>query len=105
MQRKTTEITELEARFNRLAEAWRKEASFLSFSDQRAAHWAYRKIIDMGDIVLPLIFREMETGGSDWRHALEILTGANPVGEETWGKPGAAKKAWLDWAQEQGYRW
>ena len=86
MQPKTTKTEELEAAFNKLVKAWHKEADFYSFTDQRAAHWAYRKIIDMGKPVLPLIFREMEADdGSDWRHALEILTGANPLREEMWG--------------------
>ena len=102
MQQKTLEV---EATFNGLVKAWHKEADFYSFSDQRAAHWAYRKIIDLGEPVLPLVFREMEVNGGDWHHALEILTGVNPVSEEMWGKRGAAKKAWLNWAQEQGYQW
>ena len=96
---------ELEATFNELVKAWHKEADFYSFSAQRAAHWAYRKIIDLGEPVLPLIFGEMEANGGDWHHALEIITGANPVTEEMWGERGAAKGAWLHWAKEHGYRW
>ena len=64
------------------------------------------KIVNLGNPVLPLIFRELETSdNTDWHHALEIITGANPVTEDMRGKRGAAKKAWLAWAREQGYRW
>ena len=106
MQPRTDKTAALEAAFNRLVKEWHREADFYSFSDQRAAHWAYRKIIDMGEPILPLIFREMERdGGNDWRHALEIITGMNPVTEEMWGKRGAAKEAWMNWAKGKGYQW
>ena len=106
MQPKTRKTEELEAAFNELLETWHKEAGYWSFSSQRAWHIAYLKIMTMGKPVLPLIFRDLEaTGNSDWHHALEIITGANPVTEDMWGKRGAAKKAWLGWAREQGYRW
>ena len=106
MQPTTRKTEELEATFNELAEVWYREASYWSFSSQRAWHIAYMKIINLGEPALPLIFRELEASGdSDWRHALEIITGANPVTEDMWGKRGAARKAWLDLAREQGYRW
>ena len=106
MQRKTKKAEELESTFKVLVNAWHKEADYWSFSDQRASHWAYRKIIDLGKPALPLILREMEADdNSDWRHALEIITGKNPVTKEMWGERGAAKKAWLNWARQQGYLW
>ena len=106
MQPKAQKTEELEATFNELVKAWHKEADYWSFSDQRAAHWAYRGIIDLGEPALPLILREMESDDSiDWRHALEIITGKNPVTEEMWGEGGAAKRAWFDWAQEEGHQW
>ena len=37
--------------------------------------------------------------------SLEIITGENPVSDEMWGKRGTEKKAWLNWAQEQGHQW
>ena len=106
MQPKTRKTEELEATFNELVEVWCREASYWSFSNQRTWHIAYMKIINLGKPVLPLIFRELEaSGNSDWLHALEVITGVNPVTEDMWGKRGSAKKAWLDWALEQGYRW
>ena len=106
MQPKIQKTEELEATFNELVKIWYKESGYWSFSSQRAWHTAYMKIINLGKPVLPLIFRELETSGnSDWHHALEVITGANPVTEDIWGKCGAAKKAWLDWARKEGYRW
>ena len=106
MQPKTKKTEELESTFKELVDSWNKEAHYWSFSDQRASHWAYRKIIDLGKPALPLILREMEADDNiDWRHALEIITGENPVTEEMWGKSGAARKAWLNWAKQRGHQW
>ena len=106
MQPKADKKTELESTFNELVIAWHKEANYWSFSDQRASHWAYRRIIDLGRPALPLIFRKLEADGDiDWRHALEIITGEDPVTEEMWGERGAARKAWLNWAKQQGHQW
>ena len=103
---KTHNAEELESTFNELAEVWYREAGYWPFSSQRVWHTAYMKIINLGKPTLPLIFRELEaSGNSDWHHALNIITGANPVTEDMWGRSGAAKTAWLDWGREQGYRW
>lgn len=106
MQPKTQKATELETTFYQLAEQWKTETAFWSLSSQRAWNIAYMKIINLGKPVLPLIFRELEaSGNSDWHHALEIITGANPVTADMWGKRGATEKAWLQWGREQGYEW
>ena len=106
MQPKTQKATELEANFSRLADQWERETVFWSLSGQRAWNVSYMKIINLGKPVLPLIFRELEaSGNSDWHHALEIITGENPVTADMWGERGATKKAWLDWGREQGYLW
>ena len=105
MQPKTTKTEELEATFNELVKIWHKETDYYSFTDKVVGHPAYRQIIEMGQPVLPLIFREMEQNGGDWFEALRILTGANPFREEMRGKVIAREKAWLEWAKEHGYEW
>lgn len=106
MQPKARKMEELESTFNDLVKAWQKEADYWSFSDQRASHWAFRRIIDLGEPALPLILRQMEADHNmDWRHALQVITGENPVTEKMWGERGAARKAWLDWAKQKGHQW
>ena len=106
MQPKAKTTPELEASFNALAGQWERETCYWSFSSQRVWNIAYMKIINLGKPVLPLIFRELESSGnSDWHHALEVITGANPVAEDMRGKRGATKGAWLQWAREHGYEW
>ena len=111
MQPKTGKTAELEATFNVLADKWEKETAFHSNDYFIVNHPAYQKIIEMGEAVLPLIFREMETNGGYWFWALRIITGANPEPPPDIPSAGwvaldikAIRKAWLHWAREQGYQ-
>jgi hypothetical protein len=42
-------------------------------------HPAYQRIIEMGQPVMPLIFRELEREPDHWFWALQSITGENPV--------------------------
>ena len=112
MQPKTTKEEELEATFNELVKIWRKETGFHSNDYFIVNHPAYQQIIEMGEAVLPLIFREMETNGGHWFWALRAITGANPEPPPKKLPAGwvgldikAIYKAWLQWGREQGYEW
>ena len=112
MQPKTTKTEELEATFNELARIWRKETGFHSNDYFIVSHPAYQQIIEMGEAVLPLIFREMETSGGHWFWALRAITGANPEPPPKKLPAGwvgldikAIREVWLQWGREQGYQW
>ena len=109
MQPKTQE---LEATFNELVKVWHKETDFHSNDYFIVNHPAYQRIIEMGEAVLPLIFREMETNGGHWSWALRFITGANPEPAPKKLSAGwvaldikAIRKAWLQWGREQGHQW
>ena len=104
MQPKTTKTEELQATFNELAEKWEKETGFIS-NGSRFEHPAYKQIIDMGEQAVPLILRRMEQTGCHWFVALQLITGADPVPRELWGKIMEIEKIWLQWGREQGYQW
>ena len=112
MQPNTTKAKELEATFNELVKAWHKETDFHSNDYFITNNPAYLKIIAMGESVLPLIFREMEKNGGHWFWALRVITRANPEPPPRQLSAGwvgldirAIRKAWLQWGQEQGYKW
>ncbi len=114
MQPKTPETTELEAAFNLLAEAWLKETAFHSNGYSIVKHPAYQQIVELGEVALPLIFRELEKGqmAVHWPYVLRAVTGANtepPPKQLPAGFVGldikAIHEAWLQWGREQGYRW
>lgn len=104
MQPKTRKTEELEATFNELAERWERETGFIS-NGSMFEHPAYKQIIAMGEPAVPLILRRMEQTGCHWFVALRLITGAEPVPRELWGKIMEIEKIWLQWGREQGYRW
>ena len=106
MQPKTTKTAELEATFNELVKQLNRETGLDSVGKRTVEHPAYQQVIGMGEVALPLIFRQMESdAGPHWFEALKAITGANPVPRELWGKIRAMEQVWLEWGREQGYRW
>jgi hypothetical protein len=94
-----------QARFEDLAEIWRDETAHLSSTTAIVKHPAYREIIEMGPIVVPLILRELARRPGHWGPALAQLTGERPVSAGDAGRPEAIAAAWLQWGREQGHSW
>ncbi len=69
----------MEKKFQYLAAIWRAETCYLSSSSAMTRHPAYQEIISMGPAVVPLLLREMAREPDHWWHALQTLTGANPL--------------------------
>lgn len=91
------------AAFDRLADEWEIETALLSSSDQAADHPAHYAIIDMGEPVVPLILARMRSQGGHWFHALQAITGANPVKPSERGNIAAMQAAWQEWGKLNGY--
>jgi hypothetical protein len=93
----------LEQEFSQLARRWRSEIGMFSLIRQKAMHPAYPKIIGMGKNDLPLILRELRTGGGDWLWSLESIARpkVNPALGTTNFKDTVA--ALLKWEEENGY--
>jgi hypothetical protein len=95
--------TDLELTFQELAGQWQEETAHLSSQTQIALHPAYQRIIGLGPVVLPLIFRDLERKRSFWFWALRALTGENPVRSEDQGRVRQMTEAWLTFGRERGY--
>lgn len=95
----------IEAKFQRLAAAWRAETAYTSSSSDLVAHPAFQEIVGMGPAVIPLLLRELENGTGHWHRALRPITGVDPVPPADRGNIGKAAEAWLRWGKEQGYEW
>jgi hypothetical protein len=95
----------LEERFERLAADWHRAVAHHSSSRIRDNHPAYREIMAMGQAVVPLLLRDLETNGRHWFTALAVITGADPVAEEDAGDIAKMAAAWLRWGRENGYQW
>ncbi len=97
------EVGNLKEQFEKLADEWREETKYLSFTQQIAMHSAYQRIIGLGESAIPLILEELSNFGGHWYWALNSITGENPVKKEDRGNISLTKKAWLEWGTEQGY--
>jgi len=86
-------------RFAVWAELWRNETRNISNVSQVIDHYAYRRIIEMGPAVVPLVLKELERAPDFWFYALRRLTGANPVRREHAGNVKKMRDAWLTWAK------
>ena len=97
--------TDPQLAFEALASEWKEQVGGSSFVAEKINHPAYQKIIEMGQVVVPFILRELEQKPTHWFEALKAITGANPVQPEQRGRPKQMAQAWLQWGREQGYEW
>jgi len=91
--------------FETLASQWKEQVGGSSFVAEKTNHPAYQKIIEMGQVVVPFLLRELEQKPTHWFEALKAITGANPVQPEQRGRTKQMAQAWIKWGREQGYEW
>ncbi len=94
-----------ETRFRRLEAAWIAATGVLSDDTDIVNHPAFREIVGVGEVVVPLMLRDLERRPRLWVWALPEITGANPVPASDRGKIRKMTEAWLRWGKENGYRW
>jgi uncharacterized protein (DUF433 family) len=92
-----------EEQFHRLVREWKAGRGPTSSVTRMAAHPAYRQIIGMGEVAVPLLLDELERQPDHWFLALHELTGADPVPKESRGKLREMAAAWLRWGDENGF--
>ena len=94
---------DLEQEFLRLTQQWRAETVFSSSLTEMAAHPAYQRIIGMGRLALPMIFRDLATEPDHWFWALKAITGCDPVPPSHRGNLEMMAADWLAWGKSRGY--
>jgi hypothetical protein len=99
----TTET--VEQRFRRLEATWQAAVCYSSSPSEHWNHPAFREIISLGEVVVPLMLRDLEQAPHLWVWALPEITGADPEPEVPAGNVAKKSEAWLRWGKEQGYRW
>jgi hypothetical protein len=103
LKEKTKTLT-AEARFRKLAKAWKSETELVSKVTKRILHPAYQKIIGMGESAIPLILKDLSVNGpDDWFWALTAITDENPITQKIAGNMTAMTEAWLQWGRNAGY--
>ena len=92
-----------ELKFQLLAESWKEESRFTSFSSKSTQLASYLAIIEMGTTALPFIFKEMKQEPNHWFVALKNIVGENPVSPEHIGNIQLMTNDWLLWAKQKNY--
>lgn len=96
--------SDLEQRFLELAERWREETQFYSTTSPLVEHPAYREILQMGEVAVPWLLRDMAATGARWTLLLREITGENPAIHATPGQVREVQAAWIEWGRER-YPW
>src|SRR5262245_41256831 len=91
------------ARFRRLTALWKRDTLNVSSTTRMVMHPAYQRIIGMGPIAVPLIFRELQERPDWWFWALAAITGVDPVPSSSRGSLDEMSAAWLAWGRRCGY--
>lgn len=97
--------TDLGTRFNALQIAWHQEYGPSSSFTEITRCPSYRKIVNLGKQVLPLIFRDLQRRPEPdhWFDALVEITKVDPVRPKDRGYSRRMAKVWLKWARIHGY--
>lgn len=94
---------ELRDEFARLVSSWKTGRHRRFDVAQMVEHPDYQRIVEMGELAVPLILEELEREVDHWFPALRQLTGASPVPEESKGNLAKMRDAWLGWGRDEDY--
>lgn len=88
-----------DVKFNKLVAKWKKEINIISDFEKIITNSYYLEIINLGKDAIPLILKDLEKNGGHWFHALESLTGENPIPFEYEGMTKKMTELWLTWGR------
>lgn len=94
------EFDRFEYLFKVLNEAWKFDTRYESSATKIVSHPVYQLIIEMGEVMVPVILSEVSSGSNHWFYALRKITGHNPkdAGILDFDK---LRTSWMNWSDEQ----
>jgi len=98
-----TRLSRLEEEFEKLSSTWKRETGMLSSSAQRMQHPSLQRILQMGQMAIPFIIRDLAEKPAWWFSVLRELTEVDPVPGDKKGLLRESADAWIAWAHENGY--
>lgn len=93
------------AEFYNFVNEWKRDTQLISTANELIMHPAYQRIIGMGEKAIPMLLRELHERPDHWFWALEAITGVHPILPSQQGRVDEMAKAWLNWAEDNGYEW
>lgn len=92
---------EVERRFAKYLNQWRRETWFMSSVKKRTANINYLSIVSLGRPAIPLILQDLKRSGDHWFLALRVLADEDPA--EGSGDFNQQREAWLQWGSRKGH--
>ncbi len=90
-------------KFYNLAKKWKEETLIASSVNVIESNPSYLEIIKMERKVLSHIFHDLKSDHAFWFHALEEITGCNPIKYAHRGYVDLMAEDWLKWGEEHKY--
>ena len=76
---------------------WRHDTLVSSSSDEILSHDGFRKIVGLGEHVVPLIIDEIKVRPDHLLAALVLITGEDPAPDSVKGDFQAMANSWISW--------
>jgi hypothetical protein len=99
LAKKVVAIPPIERIFRELVRVWEEDTLYISSSTQILAHPAFQRIIELGDLVVPLLLAEARARPNHLIFALNRITGTDPASPADRGKIVAMAEAWVKWGE------
>jgi hypothetical protein len=88
--------------FKALAEEWHRETAAHSSMTIRQRHSAYRKMVNLGPVIVPMLLQALQEMPDFWFPLLREITKENPVKPDERGDYKKMSDAWLAWGRGRG---
>lgn len=86
--------------FERLKNLWLEETKYTSIPSQIYGNNYYKRIIKMGEEVLPFIILDLKQNYNNWFFALQEITKTNAIKNEHIGDFKAMANDWIEWSEK-----
>lgn len=93
----------IEERFRLLADEWSEDTWHISSISDLTVHPNYRKIIDMGMDVVPLLLKDLQQKHRFWFPALSEITKLRPFDPKHTGDVAKMTEAWIAWGKKKRF--
>lgn len=89
--------------FESLRNLWFEETKYSSNVFLTTNHPTHLTLVNLGEQILPFIFRDLQNNTSHWFITLTQITGVNPIEKEHIGNIENMKNDWINWAKANNF--
>ena len=90
-------------KFETLKNKWEENTQYHSSMSEIVEDGNYKKIIQLGNDVVPMILNEMRVSPNHWFYALYEITKATPIIPEHYGDITKMTSDWINWGKKNNY--